>query len=180
MRLADLTPDSVADNAHDAALGHTQRLAFALGYDLAPGGAGLSDIRFACRVLTVYAQTGQPPNDAPVAEYYLSLLPLYSSPSEQDSPTEIPGPEGAEPSTPWGLVLRACLVRDKLADDDDVTPAELAVLASVNPDAIRKLIRAGEITERSKRDSSTSGSPTAMIPARAAKQWLSGRGIKGF
>lgn len=181
MRLSDLTPEAVGAAAHKAAVDTAHRIAFSCGYDLVQGGAGTSDLAWACRWLTLYAQTGRAPDDAPASEYYLSLLPLYSCPTpDGETGARIPiGSDdgGLEPTTPWGLVLRACWIRDRLAAGEDVTPSELACLASISPQAVRQLIAAGELRTRKRRDDSGPGRPASLVTAAEARRWLSGRGV---
>lgn len=174
VKLSDLTPADVAAEAHDRVVGQAQRLAFAAGYDLVPGGAHTSDVRHAVEALTHYAQTGQYPEGRPelIGEYLQSLAePLYTRATD-GAGYDVPELDhDADPETPWGLVLVAAVARDQIARRRGVTLAGLAVLAEVSPSRMRQLVSVGELE--------TDGGKPARVPAGAARRWLEARGVAG-
>jgi len=59
--------------------------------------------------------------------------------------------------------------REAISNGQTVTTTQLALLAGVTPQYVRRMVSAGEVA--------ASGS---TVTAKAARQWLSGRGVPGF
>jgi hypothetical protein len=110
--------------------------------------------------LVQYAQNGAE-LDAPVQEYAITLMDFAGE--ALDDATD------PSPATALGAVLAAALGREAIGNGQTVTTTQLALLAGVTPQYVRRMVSAGEVA--------ASGSTVA---AKAARQWLSGRGVPGF
>jgi len=175
MRLRDLDPHDVAEQAHAAAIGLATTLAIATGHDLVPG--GLSDIRLAAHVVAHYARAGSLPDDAPLQEYLISLLPLYVTASGSGSVSIPELDQSIEPATPWGLVIVAAVARERLAAGRPLTHAQPAVLASMSPGRLSQLAAAGDAPRRRQggRDARQ-----RLYTAAGCVAWLRARGVAGL
>lgn len=154
MKLSDIDPAKVGDEAHDAVAAQAHRLAFAAGLELREG-TGLSDVRHAVRAIAHYAQTGEQPEGRPelIGEYLQSVAePLYTRAGTGPG-YDVPDlDEEADPATPWGLVLLAACGRHLIEQGEHVTLAHLAVLAGVD---IRPSTTGKSAALRSRRPSQT-------------------------
>lgn len=170
MRLSELDAEKVADEAHTAVVGHAHRLAFASGFELREG-AGVSDVRLAVHQLCVYAQCGVYPEHRRelLGEYQQSVAEaLYTSATHyevQDLDRE------ADPSTPWGLVLRAGRARELIEEGEPVPADWLATLASVDAGYVRQLLSSGELRANRKRGPYR----RLYVSAAEARRWLTAR-----
>lgn len=81
-----------------------------------------------------------------------------------------------EPSHPIAVVLLAAHARTRLAENHPLRLRDLAILASVDPSAVRKAIASGAL--RSTPHPPRSGGH--QIKAKDARKWLSQRGVPGF
>ena len=175
MRLRDLDPAVLAEQAHEHCLGRLTGLAFALGYDLHEGGAGVSEARHAVHQLAHYARTGVPPEGRAelVHEYLISLIPLDLLPPSGDP--EEPDPTAPEAVQGVHLVVLAVLAREALRQDQPVTSAQLAALGSLTSSAVRAHLVSGEL--RRWRAGPARGDRRAYVHPEDARRWLGARGV---
>ena len=175
MTLASIDPAQLARDVADAVIGHIHHVAFSVG--LTCQTMGPCDIEFSVRVLAHYAVHGGE-LDAPVQEYLISMLPIWSRASDG---TAVTTPEYDDPdtvdSTRWlgqlVLVMRAAEGREAIAEGQDVGPAELAILGGVSSRHVRHLLRGGEIAGE---DDGRRWS----ISAEEARRWLATRDGSGL
>ena len=133
---------------------------------------GPCDLEYSVRTLAEYAVHGGR-LDAPVQEYLISMLPIWSRASDG---TAVTTPEYDDPdtvdSTRWlgqlVLVMRAAEGREAIEAGQAVGSAELAILGGVSSRHVRHLLRSGEIKGK---DDGRRWS----IPAKEAKRWLATR-----
>lgn len=163
LRLRDLDPEALAREVTDAVLAHVLRLV-----DLTEPGRGSvprldRDLSRSVRCLAAYARDGTP-LDAPVGEYLVSMIPLYTSPMGESEIADLSSE--VDPETPLGLVLVAAIARDRIATGVEMVihARELAVLAGLDVEHVRRLCRSGEIEQ----------------DAAGARRWLAARGVPGF
>lgn len=168
--LAGIDPAQLAKDVADAVIGHVHHIAFAVGMTCQP--MGPCDLEFSVRVLAHYAIHGGK-LDAPVQEYLISMLPIWSRAS--DGPAvqtpEFDDPDTVDAETWLGqlvLVMRAADGRERIEAGQDVGPAELAILGGVSSRHVRHLLRGGEIAGE---DDGRRWS----IPAEEARRWLATR-----
>lgn len=147
-------------------------LAFSVGYDLVPGGSGMSDARWAVAQLARYAVAGEPPEGRRelVHEYLVSLVNAGLAPDDLDPEDD---PAGDETEQAVHLVVLAVLARERLADDEAVPMAWLAAIASTQPSYVRRLVGNGEL-RRWRRGIDESDRRVYVHPDDA-KRWLAGR-----
>lgn len=183
-RIAHIDPDALALYCVESLARHAVNTLHALfGAGMAPpidvgaekmaelARSPCSDVGAAARELTLYAQ-GRTQLGAPVQEYLISLVPLWSA-AIGDAPVEDFSSTG-DPDTELGCVMRAAQAREDIESGiATVTPSQLAVLASVTDQQIRQLIRAGEL------DATEEGRTWAIAPT-VARRWLASRGVPGF
>ena len=110
--------------------------------------------------LVRYAQTGAE-LDAPVQEYAITLMDFAG-----DALDDATAPS---PATALGAGLAAALGREAIGEGIAVTTTQLALLAGVTPQYVRRMVSTGEV----RADGSS-------VAAKDARQWLSGRGVAGF
>jgi hypothetical protein len=177
VRLAELVPEAMANDAVDAVLAHVdvmltqlfpptctrslQRLASAerrSGRRLQL--VAESSLGRAVCDLTVFAQTGAGDLAAIPGAIHAVLEAAYTTPASAqrvDDPGEridreqLPGP--------LGVVLRAALARYRIEVGADVRSRELALLGGVDEAAVQNDV---------------------AVPASLARQWLATHGISGF
>lgn len=172
-KIADIDPETLARDVLSDALHRVNRTLFAIApvstYRLTNGNGKTLDVTThptsstggeAIVRLVQYAQNGAE-LDAPVQEYAITLMDFAGE--ALDDATD------PSPATALGAVLAACLGRQAIATGSPVTTTQLALLAGVTPQYVRRMVSAGEVA--------ASGSTVA---AKAARQWLSGRGVPGF
>lgn len=173
-QLSDLTPAGVAEQVGQWITEHVVSTLLRIdpSTDLPhlPGWQGIDGAR-AAHVLTHYAQTGEPPGDAPIAEYLQSVGEALWTAADPAVYSLVPYPwsEGAgEPDSAIAVVLCAVQCREGLQSGSAVSVRELAALASVREATIRQLSSRGD------------GPPVrdGAVAAKAAREWLSGRGIE--
>lgn len=181
LRLVDIDPEQLARDVGDQLASFVSHLAFKLaprfmlhlqGPEEAP-----TDIGLTVQDLATYA-IGRGGLDATVGEYCVSLIPLLGTPLdpssgplplglarwlEGETDTRNLDPESLADRV--GLVITAALGREAIEGGHAVTAPQLAALASVSPDSVRRLVRTGEIK-----------APAANeIPAAEASRWLASR-----
>ncbi len=78
--------------------------------------------------------------------------------------------------TPLALVVSGATARQALSADEPITSTELAILAGVSQGRIGQLQSAGD-APRGRSYPKRSGKPR-LVPADAAREWLSGRGVE--
>lgn len=176
-RLSTIDPQQLTNDVEHAAQAHVTDLLIRLGgvHDL-PRIPDLLDLRHTVHDLAAYAVTGTR-LDAPVQEYLLSLLPLWTY-AAGGAGVETPEFDRAYSGDldsldhDWRgrlvLVMVGALGREQLASGRPVTVAQLAALASMSPDAVRLLGRKGELA--------LSGDPLEC-DADEARRWLGARGV---
>jgi hypothetical protein len=186
VKLADLTPETVALDVARASHDHVVDLTMRL---LAPSCEGPwlprgQDIDASLRStqiyltvldLAAYAIRGEP-LDAPVQEYLISLIPLYSTAVGAD--VDVDGlASDADPQTPLGLVIAAALARSELAAKRPLTTAQLAVLGGVSEAYVRRLVTSGELGRA--RGGGSGPGQGHRVSARDAERWLRSRATAG-
>jgi hypothetical protein len=72
---------------------------------------------------------------------------------------------------PLDCVVLATLARVAIAEREDVSAKRLGALAGLTARMVRTLAKSGELAAE--------GDPL-MVPAKEARRWLSGRGVKGL
>jgi hypothetical protein len=170
MTLYTIDPAELAKEVADAVIGHIHHVAFSVGLTCQP--MGPCDLEFSVRVLAHYAIHGGE-LDAPVQEYLISMLPIWSRASDGPSVTtpEYDDPDTVD-ATRWlgqrVLVMRAAEGRERIDAGQDVGPAELAILGGVSSRHVRHLLRSGEIKGK---DDGRRWS----VAATEARRWLATR-----
>lgn len=172
-KISDIDPETLARHVLADALHRVNRTLFAIAplssYRLTDGGSKTLDVEAhptsstggeAIVRLVQYAQTGAE-LDAPVQEYAITLMDFAGEALDDAA--------DPSPATAIGAVLSAALGREAIGYGQTVTTTQLALLAGVTPQYVRRMVSAGEVA--------ASGSTVA---AKAARQWLSGRGVPGF
>lgn len=166
IRLRDIKPAEVAQQAHDALLSRLSRLAMACGVTdpLVPS-IEPSDAYAAVSALATYATTGAAP------EGRVELVPEY-----QQAVAEIADWLGefttiTEPETPIQVVLSAAGARLAVDSGQALTTSQLAVLASMSRGRAAQLQAAGD-APRGRRSGKA-----RLVSAAAAREWLSGRAV---
>ncbi|GAC1541207.1 MAG: hypothetical protein NVS3B10_05730 [Polyangiales bacterium] len=194
IRLRDLTPAGVGEAAtrhvHDRILrlamgagvgvdleGRQARATYALAAEVEPRDAELAarirllavepvaaptgEIARVCAELTRYAQAGIPPEGRLdlLHEYLISLVGVDLIPDDTE----------AEPDTPWGVVVLACLAREQIDTSRPVRGLWLAALGSSTEQTVRQEV-ARENLERVPSD-------RRYVSCPSARRWLSGRGV---
>lgn len=178
LRLRDLDPSTVALDTCTRLLDHVTGLLWPitpLGEPTTPG-IDVDDLTscqlyHSVRDLAGYAIRGGE-LDAPVQEYLISLIPLYSA-AFGEGTRDVDGLIESEPSTPLGVVIAAAVAREALVNGEAVTPAQMATLAGVDRDYVLKLAAAGDLPGARQ---STEGRRAWTVSAKGAKQWLATRG----
>lgn len=178
LRLRDLDPHTLALDTARRLLDHVTSLCIPispLGEVRTPqiDHADLErcELYMSTRRLAQYAVHGGE-LDAPVQEYLISLIPMWSA-AEGNGTSEIDGMVESEPSTPLGVVIAAAVARERLAEGHSVTPAQLATLAGVDRDYLLRLAAAGDLPGARQ---AKEGRRTWTVSAKGALQWLAGRG----
>lgn len=174
-RLASIDPAALAAAVTRGAQEHLTRLAFAWGSPDAPP-LDCWQLTHTVHSLASYAVAGAR-LDAPVQEYLISLLPLwtYAAGGAGVETPEFDRAYGGDLDSldrDWRgelvLVMVAAIGRERVAAGEPVTVAQLAALGSMSPDAVRLLGRKGELA--------LSGDPLEC-DADEARRWLSARGV---
>lgn len=173
MKLSDLSPATVADDACTALQGHITSMWLALygPHDIPaqPSPQG-GDVWLAVHVLTRYAQTGElPEGEASIAEYLISTIPLDVLGTSDDD---------EDAAEAWQLVQRAAIAREKITSrpTQAISTRELAILGSLSHARVRQLIDMGEVA------ADEVGGPSGrerLVSARDARRWLAARGVAG-
>lgn len=117
------------------------------------------------RVLAGYAR-GDHALDASVHEYLISLIPLWQAPLGEVDVDLLA--EEVDPRTDLGLVIRAALARERLAEGKTLRTGDLAALGGMAQPAVALLLRQGEI--RGER-----GEDGWAVRANEARRWLQTR-----
>lgn len=135
--------------------------------------ATLSTLGAEAQALVVYAQRGLPVWDwtdhGCAADACLSVMAALCSSAGGDDIGGDLDDETIEPSDAIGVVLVAARARIRIDQRTPLDARELAALSGLTAQAVRHLMRAGEIpsTERT-------------VAAKHARRWLSARGIAGL
>lgn len=167
------TPAALAEAAHEHLEARCRSLAFALGYDLVPGGSRVSDARHAVSALAHYAQTGDAPGEPPeVRDLLLSLIPLGMLPADLDPDDAAPSGATDVEREVHGVVL-AVLGREALREGRPLPSAWLAAVAGVTASAVRHMLGSGEI--RRWKAGAAKGDRRAWVHPDDARRWLAGR-----
>lgn len=177
LRLRDLDPHAVALEVCTALLDHVTSTLWQIspiGEVKTPGieVAGLvgCQLYHSVRDLAQYAVRGGE-LDAPVQEYLVSLIPLYSA-AVGGGTADVDGLVESEPATPLGVVIAAAVARETLGEGRPVTPAQLATLGGVDRDYLLRLAAAGDLPgARQAQD----GRRPWTVTAKGALQWLASR-----
>lgn len=175
-----MTPDAIALDVARAAHGHVVDLTIRLLSPTCDGpwlpqsvdaDASLraTQIYLTVRDLAAYALEGAP-LDAPVHEYLVSLIPLWSAVYGEGT-TEIDGIVEREPTTDLGRVIALAVAREAIDDGRPITTYQLATLAGITVQHARRLVAGGEL-----------GKPGVgghgeghVIGAADARAWLASR-----
>ena len=186
MRLRDIDPEATARQVVEWISAHLTAVGMALSpsvevraTDLSGEPRGLTgaawrntDAGRAAYVLAVYAQSGQVPDDAPVAEYMLSLGQALWSAPHPGVFAAVPYPWGdgaGEPVEAVDVILCAVQARETMATEERVSVRELAALASIGEHSLRR------VSSRGDGPRVDGGS----VDCGEARRWLSGRGVAG-
>lgn len=180
-RLADITYDSLTKAIVDAVAQHIQRLMFDLDASAAVDLSCVkhpasTSIGFSASLLLDWARIGTNGEtwDSGMAMDAVAMIcgALYSRAGE-------PGTFGGgvlddtlgelEPDDPVSVLLLAAHCRVRIAQRDDPTYLELAMLAGMSHASIKKLVGSGELDGRDGR-----------VGWPDAKRWLAARGVGGF
>lgn len=173
-KLGDMDPGDVALRAVRMAQEHVMRLLMYLG---APAGAEMatqsSSLYDAMHALARWAILGEG-EESYLHDSYLTALECLDSRALDPAVTHIDLGEAAErePASDVELVLVAALARTQLAGGSSISTRQLAVLAGLTPEAVRKLRERGELPEG---DGSHRG-----YQARTVRRFLASRGVVGF
>jgi hypothetical protein len=172
-KIADIDPETLARDVLADALHRVNRTLFAIApvstYRLTNGNGKTLDVTThptsstggeAIVRLVQYAQNGAE-LDAPVQEYAITLMDFAGE--ALDDATD------PSPATALGAVLAACLGRQAIATGSPVTTTQLALVAGVTPQYVRRMVSTGEVV-----------ADGSSVSAKVARQWLSGRGVPGF
>jgi hypothetical protein len=186
MRLADLTPEGVADEVVGAVLGHLARYAVPLspGVDLRVGPAR-GDTGLGCTVadLTRYAQTGdtgdwgadEGARDA-AQEVYEAL---YARPADRLTRAESVEPEvyadPDDPRTAVAVVLRAAEARIRVAEGAPVPRRWLAALAGAPASTLKTEVARGRLAALDGARAGRPGRAERQVAAAEARRWLAAR-----
>lgn len=184
MRLTDLDKETFTRSLVERVIGHhITRLMFDLSPEariegLREGWQGTS-IGLAAYLLCHYAQTGEPPGDAPIAEYLQTYCEaLYTRPGDATSyDVPILDHVSGEPTESHELVLVAAVARARIASNEPVSLLHLAVLSTAGPvplayQSVRKLAASGEIQTTGER-----GRNAMTVSAAEATRWLQSRSV---
>lgn len=177
MRLADIDPGKLALDTCTALLDHVQRLLFEISPigdiktpGIEPSGLIGCQLYHSLSDLATYAVHGGE-LDAPVHEYLVSLIPLYSS-AIGEGTSHVDGLVESEPKTELGVVIAAAVAREALALGKSVTPAQLAILAGVDRDYVLALASRGDLQGAKQ---AKEGRRAWTITAKGAAKWLQAR-----
>lgn len=171
LRLADLEPEQVAEEVARQVIDHVwSTVLMQLSPSAEIRGIGeprATQIYSAVRDLAHYAIHGkQPPDD--VHEHFISVLPLFSTIVGTEASMDGLSEE-VDPETALGLVIRAAVARQRIADNSELSSADIAALASLSATQVRLLMRSGEIPARE-----------GAVAAKAAQRFLAARKVPGF
>lgn len=175
VKLADIDSKTFARSITDRVLHfHSWGLLTAIGpaAEPSPRIEGLGNVGLAALVLCHYAQTGEEPGDAPIAEYLQSYCEaLYTRAGDAGS-YDVPPLDQArgEPQHEHELVLLAAVGRDLLSAGSPVSLLQLAAISDTPYQSVRRLAASGEIARE----------PRSPVPAEEARRWLASRGVAGF
>jgi hypothetical protein len=169
--LPRIDPATLALETWRRAVDHIASLQMSLLAIDAVGGAPepeRTEVYRTVRTLAHYAVTGEG-LDAPVQEYLISLIPLYSS-AVGDGTVDVDGlVDGADPETELGLVIAAATARELLDTGlADLDLGQLAVLSGLSRRQLQQLAASEEIAVRD----------GEVAPAEA-RRWLAARGVPG-
>jgi hypothetical protein len=177
IRLSAIDPQTVALDTARTLLDHVTTLLWQvapIGDVPTPGievdALTRSQIYQCVRTLAHYAVHGGE-LDAPVHEYLVSLIPLYTS-AIGEGTSDVDGLVESEPETELGVVIAAAVAREQLAAGKAITPAQLAVLAGVNRDYLLQLAAAGDLPGARQ---AKEGKRAWTVTAKGALQWLESR-----
>lgn len=185
IRIQTLTPDQITELVEERIDAYVGRLSFALGI----GGSlcldrhegTTSDLAMTAQALLEYAQRGLPVWDwethGEAEDACHSLVStLYGCPAEMGRATSSNvGPlaedEELDLDDPLDLVVVAAWARVELSKSRRITARQLAALAGLDQNSVRRLAREGEIT--------LDGDRPAVAKAKEARRWLKARGVQG-
>jgi hypothetical protein len=177
LRLRDVVPSTVALETCTALLDHITSACIPLSPigevrtpQISHEDLTRCELYLSTRTLAQYAVHGGE-LDAPVQEYLISLIPLYSAALGAGT-AEVDGLVESEPETALGLVIAAAVAREALAQGQAVTPAQLAILGCVDRVRVLQLIAAGDLPGARR----TKDGRAWQISAKGARQWLESRG----
>lgn len=166
-RLAQIDPAKLAESIASEVLDHMHSLHVSLldmRHVLSLPPAEETEIYRVVRLVAGYAQ-GKHGLDAPVQEYLISLVPLWSSVLDDDSSR---GPLSID--TELGVVVFAAEGRGELVGQRGaLSTVQLAALGGMAADAVGLLCRRGEI-----KASNETGE--WRVRAAEARRWLAARG----
>lgn len=183
LRLASIDPADLGRQCAEAVASHVGRLAVPMspGYTLdVRGPHGDTGLTFTVGDLARYAR-GEGELESVVEDYAVELVPLLCSPLAQRSgplPPVLAGWLSGEVDVDdlssdsledrLALVITAALGREALAGGSPLTVAQLAALGGTSPDAVRRLVRDGELVAASEER-------PMRVGAVDARRWLAMR-----
>lgn len=150
-RLNQIDPESLGNKVQEHVEEHVASICLQLGIEWHNEPA-VPQLVFSVKTLASYAMRGGY-LDAPVEEYLISIAPPVWSRAADEGTFHTAEFDDADPDklVPGNwldelvLVMRSAIAREKLEQGESVSPAELAMLASMAGDAIRLLCSRGEI-----------------------------------
>lgn len=183
LRLQQIDPADLGRQCAEAVAAHVGRLAVPMspGYTVHVSGPnGDTGLAFTVSDLARYAR-GEGELESVVEDYAVELMLLLCSPLASGTgafPPVLAGwlsgevdvddldPESLEDRL--ALVLTAALGREALAGGSPLTVAQLAALGGTSPDAVRRLVRDGELAAASEER-------PMRVGAADARRWLATR-----
>ena len=152
-RLNKINPEQLGKEVSQAVRDHIHSLAFHVGMSAKEDGP--DQIGFSVTNLAHYAVHGGK-LDAPVEEYLLSIAPSVWMRAYERGHFTTPEFDSADPDTldkdEWQgqliLVMRAALAREQFDLGRPLSPADVAILASMSAIAVRALCRDGKLDAR--------------------------------
>jgi hypothetical protein len=172
MRLRDLDPEALAEQAHRHVVERLEILSFGVGYFSEPSTVPRSLVREAVAALATYARGGATPADARGALLHLAAVGLIPASLDPEEPAS----DASEAVLGVHLVVLAVLAREALRGGQAPTATQLAALGSVSSAAIRQHLGSGEL--RRWRAGPARGDRRAYVHPEDARRWLAARGVE--
>ena len=171
-KLSELDADKVAEEVNEWVQDQIGRLSFAIGVTDPAITGTVSGLSFAARIVVHYAQTGEEPGDAPIAEYLQTITEaLYTAAHPEVYPTVATDYQERSKDPEYGIdcAIRSAVCRDAVSQKQAVPIAWLAALASLPIQTLRTYQARGNIKV-----------DDGEVKAAEAIRWLEARGVPGI